>query len=404
MGAMALVNAQTLLPSVIQELQGPEWLVALMPVLMGVGFMGPGVFTAHAIARLHRFKPLLLWTGAFQRLAYLAAALVLLFSQDRLACLVAVAGAPLLSGLCGGLSLPAWMQLVARTVPPARRSSLFAWRYVLSSLLGVAAGMLVAFILAHRPGLPGYGLLHLCAFLGLALSFAVFSGIREAAEAAPRDPATGLWTSLRRMPDLILHEPRLLRFVLSSATYGLSGACIPYLAIHARLATGAPASFLGELVSWQMGGVIAGGLLAGRLGDRHGGKLPLQASRLLLVGVCLAAPWIESAWLWKPLFLLFGAAFHGAMVGHHTLSLELLPAGGHSARLAALSFAQLPVVLLAAGIGGLAWHAWADAAFPWLATGSALAAVGALIILHPVPEPRTPSTAPSGPGDGNHQP
>ena len=52
-GAIAMVNAQTLLPSVVQSLHGPEWLVAMMPVLMGIGLLGPSIFTAHAICLLY---------------------------------------------------------------------------------------------------------------------------------------------------------------------------------------------------------------------------------------------------------------------------------------------------------------------------------------------------------------
>lgn len=388
MGGMALVNAQTLLPSLAQGLNGPEWLVALMPALMMVGFLLPPVFTAHAIGKLGRFRPLLLWTGAFQRLTYLAAALVLLLTDDPFWCLLAIALAPLLSGLSAGLSLTAWQQLLVRTVGPVHRSSMFAWRYVIGSIIGVGAGFAVQATLAASPGLRGYGLLHLWAFLILACSYVVFSLIREPPEPAPREPETGLWDNLRAMPTVLLADRRLVLLLLSGGIYGLAGAVIPYLAIHARLVCAAPESFLGELVAWQMAGAILGGLAAGWLGDRHGGKQPLQAGRLLFLVVCAVAPFVTTVWGWHLLFFVFGVGLNAAMVGANTLQLDILPERGRANRLAIMSASQLPVLIGASLIGGACWKAWGDAAFTWLALGSAAAVGLSWLLLLRLRDPR----------------
>lgn len=67
MGALALVNTQTLLPSVVKSMGGPEWLVALMPVLMMLGFTLMPVLTAHHVGAPGHFRPLLMWVGLLQR-------------------------------------------------------------------------------------------------------------------------------------------------------------------------------------------------------------------------------------------------------------------------------------------------------------------------------------------------
>ena len=388
-GALALVNAQTLLPSVVQGLHGPEYLVALMPSLMAIGMLAPPMLTAHAIGGLSHFRPLLMWTGLFQRLAYLGAALVLLLAKDPHLCLVVVALAPLVSGICGGISITAWQQLLVRTISPARRSSVFAARYAIGSLIGVGGGWVVHATLASHPGIRGYGLLHLWAFLILAASFAVFTTIREPAEPAFREPETSLWDNVRTMPSLLVADRRLLRLVTSGIAFGFTGALVPYLAIHARHVCAAPESFLGELVSWQMAGAIAGGLTAGWIGDRRGSKLPLQAGRLVFLMVCVAASFATSVWAWRLLFMAFGAAFSACTVGAGTIQLDILPAQGRSNRLAIMSANQLPVTILASLVGGVAWKEAGEAAFPWLAAGSAVAAALAIIFLVKMPEPRT---------------
>ena len=387
-GSMAMVNAQILLPSVVQGLHGPEWLVAMMPALMVVGLAGPSIFTAHAIGGLSRFRPLLLWTGVFQRLAYLGAALVLLFSHNPRWCLVSVALAPLTSGLSGGISITAWQQLLARTVSTTRRSSLFAWRSIIGSLLGVGGGWVVHATLASNPGMRGYGLLHLWAFMGLALSYAAFATIREPAKPARREPDTGLWNNICTMPALLFADRQMLRLLVSSSVFGLTGALIPYLAIHARHVCAAPESFLGELVSWQMAGSIAGGITAGWVGDRHGGKLPLQTGRILFLVVCAVAPFAASARAWCLLFLAFGAAFNICMVGFSTVQLDILPEHGRANRLAIMNASQVLIAVLASLIGGIAWKVAGETAFLWLATGGAVALALSIVLMARLSEPR----------------
>lgn len=389
MGALAFVNAQTLLPAVVDSLGGPAWLVAAVPVLMMVGFTIPTVLTAHHVGTLGRFHPLLLWTGVPQRLPYLLAALALLLAGDSPAlCLTAVALAPLLSGICGGISATAWQQLVARTVPSQRRPSLFAVRFAISSGIGILAGGVVTATLKAHPGTAGYGYLHLWAFAGLMLSYGVFACIREPDEHQAREPETGLWENLRAMPGLVAGDPRLRAFLWTTALFTIAGMAVPFLGIHALRSSGRGEDFLGTLISWQMGGAVVGGLLAGWAGDRRGGRIAMLASRLGFLGIFAAAPFIAAPWAWCLLFAAFGAAGTAGMVGTSSVQLDLLPANGRANRLAVTSFAMMPAALAVSFAGGAAWKALGDGGFAWLAAASAAGAGLSLLALARLPEPR----------------
>lgn len=395
MGAMACVNAQTLLPSVVNGLGGPQWLVAQMPAMMMLGFQLPPIFLAHRIAGLSRFQPLLLWTGIPQRLPFLIAAILLLTVDSPAVVIAAVAAAPLLSGLFGGISATAWQQLLVRTVPPERRASLFAVRFAISSLLGIPAGWLIARTLAAHPGQDGYGLLHLYAFAGLMASYAVFAMIREPAEPAAREPETGLLANLRSLPRVVAEDAALRRYLATAALGGLAAAVVPYLGIHAVHAAQRSESFLGQLIAWQMGGAVAGGLLAGWAGDRFGARPVCLASRLGWLAVCGLAPCAGAAWTWCALFALFGATMTSGAIGMHALSLAILPEHGRANRLAVMMSAQMPIALLAGFGGGAVWSAWGHAAFAGLAL--ACATLGALAIV-PLRGIREPHRAPPASG------
>jgi hypothetical protein len=49
MGGLAFAHPQTVLPRMVEQLGGPDWLIALAPVLLMIGFSSPSLFVTHRI-------------------------------------------------------------------------------------------------------------------------------------------------------------------------------------------------------------------------------------------------------------------------------------------------------------------------------------------------------------------
>jgi MFS family permease len=352
-GGMAFVNANSVLPKMVSSLGGPSWLISVMPLMMALGFVWPPLLTAHRVERLWRMKPFVMFTGVFQRLPVLVAGLTLFLLSDGYPRLVlaAVALAPLMSGICGGLSSSAWWELVARTVPANRRASVWALRQVITASLGILAGGIVAAVLDRWPGTTGYGALHLIAFGFAVMSYMAFMLVRET-PAPPVEPGNsrGLLENLRGLPALIRSDRRLHSFipmqVLGMGIYIM----VPFLAIHALTVCGRSERDLGFLVVAQMVGHLAGNCLAGFVGDRRGGKLPLVFARALHVIVCGLAAFAASWWVFTAVFFLLGAGFACHRVGWATLSVEICPPERRPTYMAMLMTFALPSMLTAAGL------------------------------------------------------
>ena len=399
MGALGFVSGTTVMPTIIKRLGGPDWLVSLMPVMLMMGFMVPPVFTAHRIERLGRYMPLLLVTGIFQRLPYLVAALALLVGAGTapLWVLAAVAVAPLVSGMSGGVSMTAWQQLVLRTVRPNRLSSVFATRYVLSAALGLGAGWVVKAVLAAWPGEVGYGVLHLCAFGSVALSYAAFALIREGrAERLPEGEAVGLWENLRAIPGLLAGERRLALYLGSQAFANGIFILAPFLAMHAQRSLGRPESYLGDLLIAQMVGAIVGNLVSGYLGDRFGGKVVMMMSQGLFVWLSCWSAMAASDAAFRAIFFLFGFAFFSLQVGRHTLVLGLCPTTRRSTYLAMTSLVNLPSILAATGLSAAVWRD--GVGFVHLAWSTAACVALSLVLVSRVRDPRGETAAPAPAG------
>ena len=115
----------------------------------------------------------------------------------------------------------------------------------------------------------------------------------------------------------------------------------------------------------------------------------MQAGRIVFLGVCIAAPFVSSAGAWCVLFLGFGAAINVCGVSFSTVQLDMLPEQGRANRLAIVNASQVIVVLVASVIGGTTWKVAGETAFPWLATGGAVAVALSVALMVGVAEPRT---------------
>lgn len=357
--AMVFLNAQTLLPTIVQSLGGPAWLISLMPVMMTVGFLLPPIFTAHWIERMPRYMPLLVITGIIQRLPYLLAAAALIYAAGtapRLA-LATVALAPLISGLAGGVSVTGWQLLVMKTVPENRRPSLFAYRYLVSCAVGIVAGYVVKWLFDLYPGAIGYGVLHLIAFILLAGSMVFFCTIREPhCPVAAARPSVGLLDNWRAMPSLVAQDRAFALYLLARFFRNGLFVLTPFLAIHAQIVLQRPESYLGQLLVVQMVGAIHGNLFSGPIGDRVGGRIIMILGTLILMLLTAWAPLARSDLEFRLIFFLYGFGYYASEVGTWSLVMELCPRENRSSYLSLASLVNLPAMLLASWTSATIWE------------------------------------------------
>jgi MFS family permease len=354
-GGIAFLAMETVLPTMLKSLGAPEYLIGISPVLMLLGFNVPSLFTAHIAEGRSRMLPFLRITGVFQRLPFLFGALALwLFANDYPIGVAYFVGLlPLFSGLAGGVSGPAWMELTARILPPDKRASSLAIRFLIGALLGIVAGEVVERVLSTHPGADGYAMLHLCTFIALTGSYVVFCLQREDADDSRlRAGKRSLRGNLASIPGLLRDYPVLRWLILMSVSGLMIQITVPFMALHAQASLGVGEQYAGRLLQAQMVGAIVGNLLGARLGDRFGG-LALVRSALLglsvvMAGMCLAS----SDWAFRGLFCIFGAAFTAYQIGGFTVGMAVAPVRRRPTSLALVGAANATGMLLASNIGG----------------------------------------------------
>lgn len=325
---VGFVNGQTFLPAVILEEGGPVWLAGFVPSLLVIGLFGVPVFTAGFIDRLPRMKPFALLAGFFQRFPYVVAGLIFVFAPPSAGWVVWIlALTPLLAGMLGGVGVTAWQRLYISGVPPARRASNIAFRFMIGGVTGILAGWLIEKILAAYPGTLGYGYLHLLAAACMMVSLAILSQVLEPppeanAEVAPRQ-------GIRKTVEHFYRkgEARKSRISFTLAVLLMHSFLLmpPFYATYLLDHLGRGSSYLGVLAMWQMGGQAMGNFFAAFLGDRWGGRATLGFGFGALSAACVMALFVDSPSEAQLAYAFFGMSQMLAIVGKETLVMELTP-------------------------------------------------------------------------------
>ncbi|WP_404425091.1 hypothetical protein [Nibricoccus sp. IMCC34717] len=283
--ATAFVADETVVPQVARSLASPNWIIALLPMLLLLGY-STGVFGAGLFEVLPRVRPLLLLLCGVQRLGYLGAGLVLILKPeghlDTLA-LGLVVGAPILSGMLGGFSLGGYMRLMDATVPRSLALRQGVWKSVVGCLLGVGSGLVVHEVIDRWPGHLGFGLLYLLAFLTYALSWVALRTVQEPAQSAPSARHESLSAFLMTLPGLLRADGKLRRASEARLFSGAMYIAIPFLGLEAVRLSKSGSAIVGFLVAAQVLGALVGSLTLALLESRMG------ASRLLFAGTALVS-------------------------------------------------------------------------------------------------------------------
>ncbi len=356
MGAMAFLAAETVMPAMVHSLGGPAWLVALMPVMIMLGFAWPPLISAHWVERQPRLKPFVITFGVFFRIPYLLAGVFLLLSDEAVGpgVIAIVALTPLISGTINGLGFGAWIEIVSRTVPPRCRASLSAVRNIIGASIGLAAGAIIHWLLELFPGVRGYGILHLITFGLMTLSLVTFMLVRETPwlDRSKEEHRT-LASNLRSIPSLFRGDPQLRNFLFTRFFFASYFILIPFLPVHALQVTGANESFLGSVLIASVLGQLTGNVVGGFLGDKCGGKIVIRVAQVAFLALALGAAITTSTTGFLLIFFLSGMVFAMDIVGRTTLSIEICPENRRATYLSLINAVSLPSFLLAAGISFL---------------------------------------------------
>jgi hypothetical protein len=273
--------------------------------------------------------------------------------------------------LASGFAGLTFVEVVGKTIPPARRLVFFAWRLFLGGVAALGGAAVVRWLLDDRGPLPfpyNFGALFAAGWVLAAAGLAAFGLIREPPDLQLR-PRAAFTQQLRRALQIV-HADRLYRrFLLMRASLLLAGAAVPFFAVFAETRLGGALNMVGVYLATYTAASLAANVFFGRFAERLGNRgVVLLAAlagllMLLLVGglVLAAAIWgfsgERASQVLAFAFALLGVRDSGLGVSSQPLLLALAPADDRSLYLG-FTHTFLGIVLLSTGLSGLVVQAF----------------------------------------------
>ena len=353
--ALTFASQSTILPAFAAWLGAPNVVIGAIPAVMTLGWFLPSLFVAGHTETLTRKLPFLMKWTLWERVPFLVMALLAFFTAERwpgLTLGLVLLMLLIITGV-GGVLMPAWMDLIARALPTTIRGRFFALSNFAAGLVGFAASLFIAAVLARVPAPASYGICFLGATVCVGLSYVALAMVRERVAESAAAPVP-LRDYLRRMPGL-LRRDRNLSWFLTARAFGLTGAMASgFYTVYALRAWNAPASQAGVFTAMMLLGQSIGTLTLGWVGDHAGHRLVLligMTAAACATAVALVAPSLAA---FGVVFVLVGVQASAINVSALNVLLEFSPTAAARPTYVGLgTTAMTPMAFVAPLAGGL---------------------------------------------------
>lgn len=314
MFGFSFISSITIVPLFISKLTDSPLPIGIAAIIAQSGWSLPQLFTANAVERLARKKPVVINLGFFaERLPMwiLVFAPMMAVREPKLA-LVLFLSAYAWFNLGAGVIATAWQDLIARCFPVARRGRFFGTSMFVGTSLGALGAAISAWFLKTFPFPTNFVYIFIIAAAGITISWIFLALTREPVQPveAPKTTTRQFWTKL---PDILRSDHNFRRFLIARSMLALGGMGTGFVTIAAVQRWGVSDSTVGVYTGVLLLGQTVGNLTFGFLADRFGHKLSLELGALVSFCAFLLAWLSPSAHWYYVVFALMGVAI-GAMI------------------------------------------------------------------------------------------
>jgi MFS family permease len=282
-------SSYTILPLFVHHLTNANWLVALIPALRTIGTYGPPLLVAGLVERRTYVKPFILFMTIFERIPFfiLGIAVILLAHGFDVLLLILFYLLITMQATGGGLTFPAWLDLIARAIPENLRGRFLGGWSGVGNILGVGGAALATAIIVSIPWPWNYALCFFLSFGAVAISFGLLASGREPARlsvyAAPRTEGRARQRLHRWLRDMwtVVQTDRIFQpFLIANAINGLAGLGTGLLAVAALRQAHLSEATVSLESTIVLVATMVGNFLWGWVGDRFGHRMVLVCGAL----------------------------------------------------------------------------------------------------------------------------
>ena len=358
---LSFASSSTIGPLFISKLTDSTVAIGLLAVVAQGGWFLPQLFTANAVERLARKKPVVVNLGFFlERLPmwFLIPAALLAPRSGGLALTVFLVSYAM-HAVGAGVVATAWQDLIARCFPVEKRGRFLGSTTFLGTGMGALGAGLSAWLLATFPFPINFAYTFAIAATGITVSWMFLALTRE-----PVQPVRGERQSTRqfwqKVRTIISHDQNFRRFLIARILLALAAMGQGFITVAAVRRWDLPDSAVGGFTAALLLGQTMGNLIFGVLADRFGHKMSLELSGVAAMFSFVLAWLAPSPGWYNVVFFLLGL-YLGAIIVSGILVVLEFSAPERRPTYVGLANTSVGVAgglapLLAAGLAGLSYN------------------------------------------------
>jgi MFS family permease len=320
---ISFISSATIVPLFVSKLTDSPFIIGLVAVIAQGSWFLPQLFTANAVERLARKKPVVVNLGFFTERLPLWLVMVAAMAAARSTSLAIVLF--LISyawhGLGAGVVATAWQDMIARCFPVDRRGRFFGITMFVGAAIGTVAASLSAWLLRSYPFPTNFVWVFAIAALSITISWGFIALTREPVQqvTAPRQSNRQFWAEL---PRILGRDHNFRHFLVGRLLLALGGMGAGFVTVSAVQRWAVSDSTVGIYTASYLIGQTLGNLAFGFLADRFGHKLSMELTSLASLGA-FALAWLAPAPEWYfAVFTLMGISVGGIIVSGILMVLE----------------------------------------------------------------------------------
>jgi MFS family permease len=365
----------TIIPLFVSQMTDSAILIGLIPAIHAVGWQLPQLFTANQVARLRRYKPMVIAMTVHERLPFMGLALAAWLLPTWGASIILPLTFLLLiwQGLGSGFTANPWQSMIAKIIPADARGSFFGAQAAVANIVISGAAVLAGYLLDLLDSPLDYALCFLIASLGYWVSMGALAFTRELSDYNKDIPASQT-SVFKSMGDILQRDKNFAAFMAVRILYQFATMGFAFYIVYG-------------LRRFEMDTITAGYLTAtltiaqtianagmGWLSDRVGHKKMLAVG---MVSVALSSllAWAAPALEWFYLVFIISAL---ANVAYWTIGMALVVEFGSEAErpmyIGMSNTLVAPFTIIAPILGG-----WIADSFGYQTT-FLLSAIGGVIV------------------------
>ncbi len=318
--AVTMFSTNTVVPAYLEKVYHSPVLIGIVTsILMGLPAITQ-LFFANFL-RSKSFKKPYLILGIITRAStlFMLSFVAFFIVSDSLWGIIAIVGLFVIFATTGSFAGIAYMDLLGKTIPNEKRYYFFPVRQVSASLASLLAGVVVKYVLRVFNFPHNYSMLFLFAAISLTMATGFFWFLKE--PPSEIEPRVSTVKMIKSIP-VLLRDRKLFWYEIIQILSGINLMVLPFYTVYTVSKFG---NIVGNLVIFQVLGMVFSNLLWGIVAKRFGNVMIAKAAALLAASVAISISFLPSLMWYYVIFITIGFVLSARGVFMDAYLIEIAP-------------------------------------------------------------------------------